>query len=257
LLVAIISTNSPFLLAWGADGHRVVGDLALDRLSAPARRALFKITGTSNRPEIIEWCIWPDAYRSTDEGAWTAPLHFVNIPPQADGYDSARDCDGGLCVTEAIGQFAAELGNAALPAQQRLEAFGFVCHFVADLSQPLHAGFENDRGGNDFLITYNGQQQNLHRFWDSTLILQHAYRWEWLSKVVGRTYAPNPGKPWTQDMTVDWTNDAHGIAATLAYPESPVISQAFEARSWSLVQWQLAKGGRNLAEVLNTVLDEP
>lgn len=241
-------------MAWGQQGHWAIGALALDHLSQTARLNLYRLLETANTEDTVQWCTWPDDFRATDEGAWTAPLHFVNIPLGADSYDMARDCGDGLCVTEAIPRFAMELADTGLPVQQRREAFGFVCHFVGDLSQPLHAGFGFDRGGNDFSIFFNGQQSNLHRFWDSTLINLNSGDWNTLRKVLRRGYGVFPGKRWNDDMTVQWTNESHHIADTRAYPDDSTISQAFEDESWQLIRLQLVAGGRNLATVLNSVL---
>lgn len=256
LVFLLLSFASSSLHAWGQIGHKVVGAVALENLSKNTKRNLYQLLGTSSAEEITQWCIWPDAYRATDEGSWTAPLHYVNIPQEAAGYDMARDCNGGMCVTEAIGRFTLELGNASLPVNQRREAFGFVCHFVGDLSQPLHAGFGSDRGGNDFFIIFNGVQQNLHRFWDSTLIDINTWHWKSLGKSLQRQFSVVPTKRWQSNLAVQWTNQSYGVTKTRAYPENPEVSTDFINNSWYLMQQQLASGGRNLATVLNTVLNQ-
>lgn len=43
-------------------------------------------------------------------------------------------------------------------------------HFVADVHQPLHAGFGDDRGGNKYQLQAFGKGTNLHTTWDSGLI---------------------------------------------------------------------------------------
>lgn len=257
LSVSLLWSASGSVFAWGQDGHRVIGALALDRLNRESRHNLYALLGTSRLEEITQWCTWPDSYRSTDEGAWTAPLHFINIPPGTAGYDKTRDCGDDLCVTEAISRFALELGNLALPEQTRREAFGFVCHFVGDLSQPLHAGFEFDRGGNDFQIVFNGVQQNLHRFWDSLLIDFYSYDWRPLRKILRTQFQMAPAKSWQPGDQERWTDESHRLAEESAYPDGPVISQQFADHSWQLVRQQLVVGGRNLATVLNSVLSGP
>lgn len=253
-LLAATLFAAPCAHAWGPDGHRVVGALALQELTPQARTLLYGLAGTPDHREIVDWCNWPDEYRSTDEGAWTAPLHYVNLPPGESEYDPDRDCPDQLCVTEAIGRYVAELVDVELPNQQRLEAFGFVCHFVGDLAQPLHAGLASDRGGTDFDILYNGQQQNLHRFWDSTLIVARSYRWQTLAKTIRLDHPVVKARYWQADMPADWTTRSHALAVTLAYPEDMVISLEFANRSWQIIRQQLAHGAHNLSRVLNTAL---
>jgi len=46
----------------------------------------------------------------------------------------------------------------------------FVCHFVGDVHQPLHVGYLFDIGANEFLVSFLGQQTNLHHTWDTEMI---------------------------------------------------------------------------------------
>ena len=46
----------------------------------------------------------------------------------------------------------------------------FLVHLIGDLHQPLHVGNGTDRGGNDYKVTWFGEETNLHRVWDSHLI---------------------------------------------------------------------------------------
>ena len=241
-------------LAWGPDGHRVVGALAIGQLSKPVKRTLLEIMATDELEELAEWCNWPDAYRASDEGAWSEPLHYINMVPGASMYERQRDCADGRCVTEAIGRYAAQLGNSELSMEQRREAYGFVCHFVGDLHQPLHAGFGHDRGGNDIDIQFDGEAMNLHHFWDHFLIETRSESWFALYKHLSEKSGPPPEPAWQEEDVVSWTNESHEFASVHSYPKDPEISAEFADQSWQRTQNQLAKGGKRLALVLNTVL---
>ena len=243
-------------LAWGADGHRVVGALAADYLDQSTGDSLQALFGTDDFDEIVEWCNWPDAYRATEEGAWSEPKHYINMVPGESVYDMKRDCPTGMCVTEAIGEYAAELGNLDLPIERRRQAYGWVCHLVGDLHQPLHAGFGHDRGGNDFAIRYKGEDTNLHSFWDSRLILEHSESWMALYDLLSDRSGANPSPDWTAAESANWTNESHAFAETKSYPKQAEITDRFANKSWCGIQRQLKKGGKRLAWVLNTVLAE-
>ena len=49
-------------------------------------------------------------------------------------------------------------------------ALKYVVHFVADVHQPLHAGYAEDRGGNTYQVQAFGRGTNLHALWDTGLI---------------------------------------------------------------------------------------
>ncbi len=241
-------------VAWGPDGHRIVGAVALDYLSKGALDTLHEIMGIDDAEVLVEWCNWPDEYRATIEGAWSEPKHYINMVPGASLYDMQRDCPTGMCVTEAIGEYAAELGNSDFPQKSRREAFGWVCHFVGDLHQPLHAGFGHDRGGNDVVVSFKSEEINLHSFWDSRLIKDRSTSWTELYDQLSDGSGSTPESDWQADEVVSWTNESHSFAETWSYPGTLEISDEFADQSWRLAQEQLKKGGVRLAWVLNTVL---
>jgi hypothetical protein len=127
---------------------------------------------------------------------------------------------------------------------------------VGDLHQPLHAGFGHDRGGNDFEITYNDEEMNLHRFWDSALIRDRSESWISLYDLLSEREKANPDANWDPSDVVAWTNESHEFAATHSYPDTRKISEDFADQSWVSLKKQLRKGGYRLASVLNTVLNK-
>jgi hypothetical protein len=54
--------------------------------------------------------------------------------------------------------------------EARLRALKYLVHLVADVHQPLHAGYAEDRGGNSYQLQAFMRGSNLHAFWDSGLI---------------------------------------------------------------------------------------
>lgn len=106
------------------------------------------------------------------DGKWTAPLHYVNIPQQYDTFNYARDCTNNLCCVGAINNYTRTI-RIKTPARWTLREpspITFLVHFIADLHQPLHSGFTHDRGGNDVKVNLFGKKTNLHAVWDSGLI---------------------------------------------------------------------------------------
>ncbi|HEV3467797.1 MAG TPA: S1/P1 nuclease [Pyrinomonadaceae bacterium] len=172
--------------AWGSEGHRLVARIAHWRLEqlrdkkndAKARRALEAIgqllAANVNVPELPKPRLfeqaaqWPDWVRE-DYPAYDYAdnLHFVSIPldksdPAPDRFVRAEHCKprtdvpGGLgadCVVGALEHFQGVLKNPQSGQRARLEALGFIAHFMGDLHQPLHTSedytFRNDAGYNN------------------------------------------------------------------------------------------------------------
>jgi hypothetical protein len=128
---------------------------------------------------------------------------------------------------------------------------------VGDLHQPLHAGYADDRGGNDFEVTFNGQQMNLHAFWDSALIRQHADGWQELTRLLIGDDTAKAGAGWRPQLVDQWTNESHRLVRDRVYPSDPVLSRAYANKAWILIRQRLRAAGTHLAQLLNTVLVKP
>jgi hypothetical protein len=240
--------------AWGPEAHRMIGQAAY-RMADPAARAgigaILDIEAGKVEVALAEACFWPDEAREQPQWEWTAPMHYVNIPRHADHYDRQRDCRDGRCVTEAIVRFAGDLDSPGSDAARRWQALAFVCHFVADLHQPLHAGFLDDRGGNTVNIVYRGTESNLHYFWDSLLISERVADEGALVEMLAGQEVP---RSWQPAEVIAWTEESHALAQRSAYPESTIITQAFADRSWNTVTEQWRRAAVRLAQVLNATL---
>jgi len=253
-LICTLISYSPITLAWGPDGHSTIGILAINQLQPDARRELASFVNPLDKQTMVEACNWPDVIRETEEWAWSSPQHYINIPRGDFTYLKSRDCADGQCATEAIKHYAAELANYEAGDEKRKQAFAWLCHLVGDLHQPLHAGFADDRGGNDFDIVFKGEQMNLHGFWDFEVINQHADSWQVLVDLLKPSPLYQAGSNWTEEMVDDWTNESHQLAKKKVYPVNINIDDTYEQQSWELAQERLDLAASRLALIINTVL---
>lgn len=167
-LLACLVTRPIDAQAWGAEGHRLIADVAESKLSWRARAEITRLLALEPGATLASVSTWADEFRSPP----TAPWHYVNLPRDTNcRYDSERSCIQGACVVGAIERHVAVLASKA-PDLQRLKALKYVVHFVADAHQPLHAGFADDRGGNNCQLQAFGRGTNLHAVWDTGLIQQ-------------------------------------------------------------------------------------
>jgi len=259
LLIAIfaglaLSGYSPDSLAWGSDGHTAIAMLAIGQLQPAARRELEYIAGPLDEQTIMEACNWPDTIRETEKWVWAAPRHYINIPRGESVYVETRDCPDQVCNTEAIKIFAAGLANRQAGKEQRWQAFAWLCHLVGDLHQPLHAGFADDRGGNLFNVVFNGQDMNLHAFWDRELIHLHAGSAQDLLQLLGKSPAIQTTAGWSPELVDAWTSESHKLAEQRVYPPSMNIDEAYVRQSWEIAQQQLGTAAARLALIINSEL---
>jgi hypothetical protein len=272
--------------AWGPEGHAIVAEIAEARLTDAAKSQIAQLLAAddSHAQHLDGIASWPDAVRPTRPE--TGPLHFVDIPLDADKYDASRDCAGGNCVVQAIQKYVGVLRNRNADKAARLEALKFIVHFVGDIHQPLHCETdtskfpppEGDRGGNKVHVTFLGHSTNLHSVWDGRMIEDvldvelgpdftpdlNATAAE--AKKLNAAISANNAAAWAPQgltdrldaVTVEWANDSHKLAQD-AYRNLPTRprhgwEQAYEDQEWSAVEGQLQRGGVRLARILNEAL---
>ena len=244
-------------LAWGAEGHRVIADIAAHHLTQAASAEVKRLLAIEGAPDLAAISTWADDIRS-DQRA-TAPWHYVDIPVTASTYEAQRDCPRRACVVAKIGEYAAVLANRTASDAARLRALKFVVHFVGDVHQPLHAADNGDRGGNDVHLLWDGTMANLHHIWDTELVraagadettlaeqLDHAVELQEIAAISGGTVTA-------------WANEAHGLAVEHAYgglPPSPALTadSPYAVEAIKVVRMQLQRAGFRLAAVLNAAL---
>ena len=194
----------------------------------------------------------------------TSHWHFVNIPldaqvsqtPATAGIDQYKDCDETAsgptaaamqdsrenCVRGQI-QFAMQTLRAPAPApapqassaqvqaqaasvlRQRQMALMFLVHLVADSHQPLHVTDDNDAGGNEEHVIFQGRRRSLHQVWDGVIGAQKAMNAQALAKLLEQDLSQLP-----QDEVAGWTpadleavinagiGEGFGIAKNVIYP---------------------------------------
>jgi hypothetical protein len=164
-LSLIVAFQPCSAMAWGTEGHRIVAAIAENLLEASAKARVDALLATEPGATLSSISTWADETRDRSTAAW----HYVNMPRGSVCiYDRTRDCPDGRCVVEALNTQISRL-NATSQAEQ-LEALKYVVHLVADVHQPLHAGFADDRGGNTYQLQAFGRGTNLHAVWDSQML---------------------------------------------------------------------------------------
>lgn len=231
-------------LAFGLEGHRLICEIAFQRLSPAAKTFVNEVRalrteirdpfdGCQNCPEVhpsdarqmsfSEGCTWADeARRDTFKG--TYEYHFINVPKAAAGFDLGRDCGVFDCVLVGIQRYARYLAldpsDSSREKERRVLALRFLGHFVGDLHQPLHTGFVEDLGGNLIAVrfTENGQTEtsNLHAVWDS-VVLRKAGLSPGSAQTLNSEITPADAAAFSTLDITGWATEAHGLARQLGY----------------------------------------
>jgi nuclease S1 len=247
VLLTCVAFLPPNANAWGSEGHHVIAEVAETQLTAAARAEVSRLLALDPGSTLASISTWADETRSPSTAAW----HYVNLP--RDGgckYEAERSCVAGACVVGAIERQAAVLASNA-PDEARLKALKYVVHFVADVHQPLHAGFADDRGGNTFQLQAFGRGTNLHALWDSGLIAQ----WPGGESALRAAVGGEKSAVDTGFVPGRWAEESCRVVSTDGfYPSRHKLDDAYAQRWDATLVERMASAARRLAAVLNQSL---
>lgn len=200
LIAVVVSGTAGRALAWGSDGHRIIGEIAYRQLEAGPMRAVRKLLPKHGRYRTLyEASTWADTFaRQRDAYDYLEPQHYINADPEADRIDVEARCGERGCVVSAIIANACLLKSGHGSLEKRREALFLLAHFVGDVHQPLHVAHPDGRGGNRTTPRFFDDRVTLHALWDSGLIRRHldAYgRWN-QDEADGRSGPGDEYAPW-------------------------------------------------------------
>lgn len=260
VLLAMIAVV-PLARAWGPLGHSVVAELAQRHLSPAAEAEVERLLAPEHTQSLADIANWPDQVQDDPARAalWrqTRSQHYINFHDRHCDYDPPRDCRDGRCVVAGLQYYVAVLGDRRQTDAARREALKFVVHFVADVHQPLHAGYRDDKGGNTFQVQFEGSGSNLHRVWDSGLLSTRGLDWQAYAQALDSAVPiplPAPVAP-LDNPYAQWAEESCRITAEDGfYPPGHRVDAAYVRAELPVAELRLREAGRRLAEVLNLAL---
>ena len=257
-------------LAFGGDGHRAICSIAYRHLSVSARTEIDRLIALDpDFKHFQDSCSWADRVRGSTHPE-TAPLHILALEPRDRVVDVA-DCPDDGCVTNAITTHGAVLADRSRSDAEKLEALKFFAHWVGDLHQPLHVSIKGNRGGNEILLLWRGERtSNLHRVWDSDILLDHMAdrwpqvdegdRWRQLVDELDRELALVDVLPFASISPIAWAQESHDLVRSrgLAYTGASVgpayvFGDSYYHRNVPLVRQRIKQAAVRLAGALNTI----
>ncbi|HEX6217146.1 MAG TPA: S1/P1 nuclease [Vicinamibacterales bacterium] len=266
----VIATSS--LNGWSGQGHRLVGLIAAERLTSQARAEVRRLLDGHTLADVANWA---DTIRSDQQQ--TYGWHFLNIPPEASGYDRDRDCPRAAgvaegsrsdrwrdCAVDRILFWEQRLADLSLDRADRAIALKFLVHFVGDLHQPFHT-LGVGRGGNDVHVRVFGDANcaeegekpfpcNLHAVWDGRLIARRnlddrAYVARLQKLIVDKRLGSQPaGTP------AQWAEQSWRLAKEALVTPGANIDETYYQRHIAAIDDRIALAGVRLAAVLNRSL---
>jgi hypothetical protein len=256
-------------LGWGAQGHRVIAQIAEKRLEQTSPDALQKAKDylrANNNNRDCAPCDDPrsfasvasdaDDFRQIELALPTRDWHYVNIDIDHETYDQDRDCPTGDCVVRRVERMVNVLGDPTRNNCDREAALIYLIHFMGDMHQPFHTGFgrlengEPDRGGNSVKLTFDGRETNLHSLWDSGIIeKQGRSDSAWVAKLMNETLAGRDPSVLAAGTPVSWLNESHRKVREVHTLKKP-FDEKYVPEAVPVIEERLLLAGLRLARLI-------
>ena len=247
VVFALLLSAPSSLFAWGPNGHRIVGRIAMNHLTDEAARAIECLLGPE---ELDQVSTWPDEIRSDPNWKKADPWHFLSIDDAETLETTARNPAGD--VLEAIQRFTAVLRDPQATRESKQEALRFLVHFVGDIHQPLHVGRRADFGGNSIKVTLIGQETNLHSVWDSGMIDNEKLSFSEFAAFIDHPTLQEL-QTWQSAPPADWANESKALRDRVYQIGDGKLSYEYVYKNIPLVKRRLLQGGVRLAGLLNSI----
>lgn len=163
VLVIVFSFLLPLLSSsMGAIGHKIIASIAYNILNQSTRDSIQKYLGNMNFEEAS---IWMDEIRGDKTYDYMKPWHYINIEK-----DKTYVKNNEKNIINQIEESILYIKSNSKKKEQINFHIKVLFHLIGDIHQPLHCGYEADKGGNLVYLKFIGKNTNLHKVWDSELI---------------------------------------------------------------------------------------
>jgi hypothetical protein len=285
ILAALLVLLAPAqaAIAWGPEGHRMVGEIAARFLNARASAQVLDLLRNdrladgqpSGRRTLAEVANWADEIKETEWGKRRGSWHYDDVPLcETAVYE--KYCRNGRCASAQLARQIGILGDEQASRGRRNEALKWIVHLMGDIHQPLHAGNRGDRGGNRVQVSFFGERDNppygsinLHAIWDVHMVRRLISERGGERAIVSAAVADRDRNTWEKGSISDWIGESHRIAKDVAYPLLPVevacsnkiagvvaIGEAYYSKAAPLIEIQIRNAGIRLARTLNEALGQ-
>ena len=240
-------------MAWGTTGHRVCGQIAESYLTPKARSAVHAILGHES---IALASNWADYIKSDPAYNYLYTWHYVDLnkaytyPELVVFLKQDTDVDAYTKLNYLIGQ----LKKKGLSPKDKLLDLRMLIHITEDIHQPMHVAHADDKGGNDFKLTWFNKPSNLHSVWDSELIDYQQLSYTEYATAINFT-TQREVKELQSAPISQWLFESNQIAEKLYTDIKPGdnLSYKYNFSHIDTLNRQMLKAGVRLAGLLNEI----
>lgn len=234
---------------WGPTGHRATAAIATMYLNPEVKSKIDELLDGASLALVSTYA---DEIKSDARFLAFSPWHYVNYPFDSSYELHPKSEKGDIIV--AIKKCIEVIQDEDSPKEDKVFYLKLLVHFMGDLHQPLHVGKAEDRGGNQFQVSWFDESMNLHRVWDEKIIEKFGMSYSEL--VENRKRLSSSDIADLQSGTIeDWMRESKILCLDVYAntEEGTNLRYDYMYRYEHIVRDQLQKGGIRLAAILNTI----
>lgn len=231
--------------AWGPQGHRLVALIARSQLD---REVISNVDYYLRGLSWEEAATWMDDIQREPKYEYMKTWHYINIEKDKT-YVQTKDNN----VVNKLEYCMRMIQFKAYQTEETMhETLKILFHLVGDIHQPLHCGYEEDRGGNTIHLYLVQKETNLHKVWDSEIISnKNMDIWYLAKKLVGMRLTTKKRADIDKIDVVAWMNESRVLLPAVYATNGNKIDQKYVDANSPIVETQLIKAGLRLAAILN------
>jgi len=242
-IAALFFTLPVSSFAWGKKGHQMVAEIAFHFLDDNTKQAVQHYLG---KMSIEEAATWMDDVRSNHYYDYMKTWHYIDIT-KGQSYQPSTEKNIITVLHSAI----AELSHMETMKDADIKTdLLLIFHLTGDLSQPLHAGYPEDKGGNTIDVKGPGFSRNLHSVWDSEIIEDENITLDDCLKLYD-TYSSGEIATIKRINVLKWMEQSRSLLDTVYDFKDDRLTQEYISANKMLIERQLLIGGLHLASILS------
>lgn len=247
LFVYVMCALPLFAAGWGQTGHRTVGLVADQHLSAKAKKAIARILEGQSLAQVSTWM---DEVRSDSTYNFMTDWHWVTVETGKTYAQSPKNPNGD--VIETIQRVVSELKKHTLDKKKEAEYLKILAHLVGDIHMPLHVGCCDDQGGNKVKVKWFRTDSNLHRVWDQDMIDDTHLSFTELAGFLGEPSVTNIAA-WQKNSVLDWASESMALRQRVYAIGDGNLGYKYSYVNFPTVKQRLQQAGIRLAGILNQI----
>ncbi|MBX9785644.1 MAG: S1/P1 nuclease [Chitinophagaceae bacterium] len=250
ILIGFFVVNTSF--GWGANGHRIIGEIADSYLSKKARKNIAAILGNES---VAMSSNWADFIKSDSTMKYLDPWHYINIKMGMEyaAFETYLKQDTAVDAYTKLNFLIGELKKKKLTTERKQFCLRMLIHIAGDIHQPMHVSRAEDLGGNRIRVQWFNDPANLHAVWDDRLIEQQKLSYTEFAAYINHT-TKELRATWQQQPMEQWFFESYQLADSIyngITPPEQKLGFRYNYDYIGIVNQQLLKAGVRLAGLLN------